>query len=62
MGVVSAEAVPVLLVIWNWSLVIAAYLTVMILDLCMQILILIVHQVVSQKQKMLKEGVLWLRQ
>jgi hypothetical protein len=62
MGVVSAEAVPVLLVIWNWSLVIAAHLTVMILDLCMQILILIVHQVVSQKQKMLKEGVLWLRQ
>ncbi len=48
MGVVSAEAVPVLLVIWNWSLVIAAHLTVMILDLCMQ--------------KMLKEGVLWLRQ
>jgi hypothetical protein len=62
MGVVSAEAVLVLLVIWNWSLVIAAHLTVMTLDLCMQILILIVHQVVSQMQKMLKEGVLWLRQ
>jgi type IV secretory pathway TrbL component len=62
MGVVSAEAVLVLLVLWNWSLVFAAHLTVMILDLCMQILILIVHQVVSQKQKMLKEGVLWLRQ